>query len=219
MSDSNTRTVEDITVQVDGDFRDGEIKTHETQMDVTISTEYGEFYNDGRQAVRINGTVEINDVELPLMTVRTMKGLEGPCAFKGWVEYDDDQYERLPDSLGRLGAHVHIRDDSFDRVYDVYQQAQTALSDRREQLLEELEPTIEVNKQWEEGKGETHAYHATATITAEDGRSLDVKFRNAVDIGFQVFLHQGGEKFDNDEFDALISFAHTNSPISRGMRL
>lgn len=85
-----------------------------------------------------------------------------------------------------------------------------------EVIVDELGATVEVRDRGESIEDE--AIYATGAVEMNDGRSLGIKWRNAVDVGHQVFTENDDlDAFDDNEIDALVQLADEESPITKRM--
>lgn len=174
----------------------------------------GDFYDDGRRVVGVQGTMILDghDVE---------------------IEYRDraDSYaiadvEELPeeyrDHVEESDAAVPVAWEPADPTVgaELRKQVIEARKTENEVIVDELGATIEVEDRGEAGEGEGHSIYAEGAVETNDGRSLGIKWRNAVDVGHQVFTENDDlDAFDDDEIDALVQLADEESPITKRMRM
>lgn len=195
-----------VTAEVNGEVQ------RDARVEIAAERET-DIHDDGRRTVRLSATVDLSGTEFTAPRLRRRAVATGSGGeFVGWVT-------GVVPGAERERVKVAIRGDDFHRVDRAAQSVSDALDRRREDTLSELDPELETEREWSEGEGEGHAIHAEGSISTADGRELAVHFRNAVDIGFQVFSEDGVDEFSGREVDALISFAKSNSPISTQMRM
>lgn len=220
MSDTPPIASETVTVTATLSYRMDDIA--ETEMEVTIATRrMTEIYDDGRQAVSPIGEFTFNGHDFTADRLRTLNGRRGPVSIEGYVSVPDGMEINVqPEtSIGAPRMKVRVDGEEYEPIKHATRRVNSHLDDVREGIRSDLDPSITVAEEWEEGHGEGHAQHARSTITSTDGRTLTIHYRNAVDIGFQVFLDDGEEDFDEEEVDMLVDFARDNAPISRRMRM
>lgn len=191
--------------------------SEETPAAVSISARRDDdFYDDGRQIVSLRADVDGHGDDVRLREKTSMR--DGSSSYEGYAGED-------------LGSRALVRIDADDAatVDAALERVEEELQSRRQEQLDDLDPSLEVGRQWSDegatqGRQDTHA---TATITVADGRQLVVSYRNAVDVGHQVFVGDSTVNVPDDntdgfadvEIDALIDHARDRSPLSRSVRM
>lgn len=219
---SNEGTFASETTTVTGHITSSGLASNEkdgidTTIEVSVIASRCEFYDDGRATLSVTGTVAGETTVK--MRKKTVLGTSKPV-FEAFIRDTDS----LPDDVRaeRDSSKVSISDDEAYTVASLYDDVEEKLDARRENLQDENEMTVSVERKWEDGRGETHANHATGTVSFADDRELGIHWRNTVDIGHQTFLDdddENGNEFAATEIDAAISLARDESPITRAMRM
>lgn len=228
--DTDTESVADLetTESVTGRL-EGSDATVTVDLDVTISVECGDFYDDGRLVRTIEATFEAGDGDIET-SLRHMTDLKGEVAsYKAHLgrRPDDPDYDRLPERVREEDSSTTLRIDGPDAeiIAALEDEFEDAINLKRQEIQDEHKMQVSVDSQWESGEGEGHAIHAKGTVKFADGRELPIHWRNAVDIGHQVFTGESGgtgsdlPKFDDEEVDAAVVLARDESPITQAMRM
>lgn len=195
---------------------------------LTVSIEPKEFRGLGTPVVNVEGTAHIDGTDVPVSanltkslsrnhrvlntTVHTHQdsihddapSIEDVLGYSHYAQYTDDTKERLNQPLY----------EAFQRIEDAHEAARDHFTIHN----------VEIDRVWENGSGETHAEHAegTAEITAHDTtQTVDVRWRNAVDIGHQVWV---GDEDYHDQLDPVVLAELRNqikqySPLTPEFRL
>lgn len=229
MSDVLSRERVPVTVEIGNNHTDVD-DPYTEDMEVVVELSRGEFYDDGRLVVSTWCEGTLGDTEA-VADLRRMKGRRGePVSFEGYIRPEDrrnfDENELPDEVLDQMRSSysmpgVRIDGEDFERVNEVYENVQEELQVRRRKIQDVENLSVTVERQWQDGKGESHAYHAEGQVEFGESRSLPVHWRNAVDIGFQVFVKddETSDEFGDDEIDAAVALASENSPISKSMRM
>lgn len=176
----------------------------------TAHMEPGDFYDDGRRVVRIQGTMFLDghDVEI---TYRDETN-----------SYEVADVDTLPEEYRKRAeksdAPIPFAWEPVDSAVEaeLREQVIDARKTENEVIVDELGATVEVRDRGE--SIEEEAIYSTGAVETNDGRSLGIKWRNAVDVGHQVFTENDDlDAFDDDEIDALVQLADEESPITKRM--
>ena len=174
----------------------------------------GDFHADGRRVVQVQGTMILDGHSVEI-TYR-----DGTDSYViGDVEALPEEYRRHAEESD---AAVPLAWEPADPTVgaELRKQVIDARRNENEVIVDELRATIEVENRGEAGEGEDHSIYAEGTIETDDGRSLGIKWRNAADVGHQVFTDDDDlDAFDNDEIDALVQLADEESPITKRIRM
>jgi hypothetical protein len=181
---------------------------------LTARIEPGDFDDDGRRVIRVRGTMFLHghDVKIKRRTGTDSYMIADAEALP--EEYRKRAQESdAPIPLAWVPADTDVETELREQVLDAHHTANEA-------IVDELGATIEVTNKGESGEGEGHSIYATGAVETDDGRSLGMKWRNAADVGHQVFTENDDlEAFDAAEIDALVQFANEESPITHRMRV
>jgi hypothetical protein len=192
----------------------GERREHDVDVSLVVRPRRSDFYDDGRRTVSVDATVHAGGTSVEVMGQQPDGRIHIQSA------------DQFPDELGVDGeiptyqdAIVTLDEEGRAAVRSAFDSVKDGLGDSHVDLIDDLDVECEITGGGESGSGETRERHKTGTLRVADGRELSVKWRNAVDIGHQVFVRGGAGQFDDDEIDALVTFARENSPLSRAMRM
>lgn len=215
-----------VTAEFGGRYDNDDPYTADTEVEVAIGPE-GSVYSDGRRIISAIARGTLGDAEYTAHLDRKKSLRGGPVSFSGYArppasdEYSIDADE-LPDELETRGSPgLRIDGEAFERVNEIYEEMQEEITARRDEVEDSEGLSVRVDRNWEEGSGEGHAIHARGAIAFEDGRELPIHWRNAVDIGHQVFVDRDdpSDEFSADEVDAAVALARNESPITTAMRM
>lgn len=214
------------SVTVTGELT-GNDETMTVDVDVTVALERCGFYDDGRLVQPLTASFDAGEGRIET-SLRRMTTLTGDAVYRAYVSGtpEDDDFEKLPNALRQeyRTAELAIDDESAAALEEVDQELADMLEVRRSELQNARGMSLDVGKRWTSGSGETHEIVAVGSVDFGDGRSVPIKWRNAVDIGFQVFINADDksaalEDFSDDEVDAAVALARDESPITRSMRM
>lgn len=190
----------------------GEEKGEPVNVGVRFFVGPNQFYGDGR--LQASAVAAIPETEEPPTTLREGVRPTESLSYKGELSSDTFEYNWL-----RIEGQEATTVQAYERrLGDV-------LTTTRDQLQNGQDMNVVVENRWKSGQGETHAIHAAGKVSFDDGRELGVKWRNAVDIGHQVFVREDGDmgtdrsEFSDVEIDAAVALAQAESPITKRMRM
>lgn len=230
MADDNSIPSETVTVEA---IVEGEHGSIGVDADVAVSVARSDFYDDGRQLVRAEATVA-RDGATVTTTLREQSGSTSATTFEALLRPDEPgEYSGdvriLPEDLYEpyRSANLRIVGSDAATVVDAVEAVEGELEVRRDEVQSTAGLSVDADRTWEEGSDETHAIYASGTVSFADGRELSVKWRNAVDVGHQVFVGNNAvdipddntDGFDEAEIDAAVALATEQSPMARGMRM